>query len=361
MREHGDANLLPALHPSGVLLVHLLDQCNLRCRHCYMEADLSGMTYLPPHLVKRSLGEVKPLGIGQVYLSGGEPLLYPALPDLLEFASQQEDLEVCVSTNGTLLGPQEARMLKDAGVQVQVSIDGPQAYHDRFRGVRGAFQSATHGIKALVAAKVPVGIVSTICQDNLALLPWLVDWAANMGAERLSVQPLLEVGRGTQIANRKLTEQQMCDLFLHMSDLGYACRSRGFELKLAYRSRRQLLAHPCAAYVCNGARCHRKVEKEIKTVVIRPDGTVLPEIATLHPDYALGNLREGPLRWLVARYFGDGYARFDRLCRTVYDAVMPAWTSPIVPWDEIVSAQSWARVHRPLPAFSSCTPALTGP
>jgi MoaA/NifB/PqqE/SkfB family radical SAM enzyme len=342
MNEHGDAKLLHSMHPSGVLLVHLLDRCNLRCQHCYMEAQQSGVTCLPLDLVVRSLSEVKPLGIGRVYLSGGEPFLYPALPSLLEVVSQQANLEVCVSTNGTLIGPQEAGMLLQAGAQAQVSIDGPQAYHDWFRGMEGAFQSATRGIEALVAAGVPVGVVSTVGQDNLALLPWLVNWAADIGAAHLSVQPLLEVGRGAQIADRKLTEQQLCDLFLQLSDLGYAYRSRGLELKLAYRSRRQLLEHPCAAYLCNGSRCHRKVEKEIKTVVIQPDGTVLPEIPTIHPDYALGNLHEGPLRWLVARYFADGYARFDRLCRTVYDDIMPNWTSPIVPWDEIVSAYSWA-------------------
>jgi hypothetical protein len=43
---------------------------------------------------------------------------------------------------------------------------------------------------------------------------------------------------------------------------------------------------------------------------------------------------------LVARYFADGYVQFDRLCRTVYEEVMPTWTSPIVPWDEIVSQRS---------------------
>jgi MoaA/NifB/PqqE/SkfB family radical SAM enzyme len=325
-----------------VLLVHLLDRCNLRCQHCYMEAEPSGAACLPLDLVIRSLGEVKPLGIGKVCLSGGEPFLYPALRDLLESASQQEGLEVYVSTNGTLIGPQNAGMLKEAGAQAQVSIDGPRAYHDRFRGVKGAFESAARGVEALVAAGVPVGVVSTVCQDNLSLLPWLVDWAADIGANSLSVQPLLEVGRGARIADRKLTEQQLCDLFLRLSDLGYAYRPRGLELKLVYRSRRHLLEHPCAAYVCDGARCHRRVEKEIKTVVIRPDGTVLPEIPTLHPDYALGNLREGPLRQLVARYFADGYARFDHLCRTVYEELMPGWTSPIVPWDEIVSARSWA-------------------
>jgi len=60
---------------------------------------------------------------------------------------------------------------------------------------------------------------------------------------------------------------------------------------------------------------------------------VLPEIPTLNYRFALGNLHKGTLKELVASYFA---------CRTVYEEVMPTWTSPLVPWDEIVSERSWA-------------------
>lgn len=340
--EPENPDLLLPLHPPGVLLLHLLDQCNLSCQHCYLDARSSGTSLLPLDQVIDCLGEAEALGIQRVYLSGGEPLLYPELPTLLEVAARYEALDLYLSTNGTLIGPQEAERLRLAGAQAQVSIDGPPEYHDVFRGLEGAFARAARGVETLVAAGVPVKIVSTICRDNLALLPWLVRWAAEKGADCLSAQPLMELGRGAQIAGKRLDAQQLCALFFQLSDLGHAYRSQGLELKLAYRSRRHLLEHPCAAYVCDGSRCHRKVDKEIKTVVVRPDGTVLPEIPTIHPDYALGNLSEGPLRCLVARYWTDGYARFDRLCRTVYGEVMPTWASPIVPWDELVSARSWA-------------------
>ena len=331
----------PLPHQPGVLLIHLLNRCNLLCQHCYLEAAPWRSTHLPLELVIRSLSEIEQLGIGTIYLSGGEPFLYPELPEVLALVSQQQGFKLWVSTNGTLIGAAEVALLKDSGASVQVSIDGPEAYHDRFRGSKGAFRCASRGIQQLVAAEVPVTVVITICQDNMACLSWLAEWAAGMGVERVSVQPLLQLGRGSKIHNKKLSEEQLCDLFLQLSDLGYTYRSRGLRFSLAYRTRRFLLAHPCAAYVCNGTRCHRKVAKEIKKLVIREDGTVLPEIPTLNYRFALGNLHEGTLTELVARYFVDGYAQFDRLCRTVYEEVMPTWTPPIVPWDEIVSEHSW--------------------
>ncbi len=332
----------PLPHQAGVLLIHLLNRCNLLCQHCYLHAAPWRNTHLPLELVIRSLGEVEQLGIGTIYLSGGEPFLYPELPEILALVSQRQGFHLCVSTNGTLIGAAEAALLKSSGASVQVSIDGPEAYHDRFRRSEGAFRRASDGILQLVAAEVPVTVVTTICQDNTAWLPRLAEWGARMGVERISIQPLVQLGRGYGIHEKKLSEEQLHDLFLQLSDLGHTYRSRGLRFSLAYRTRRFLLVHPCAAYVCNGTHCHRKVAKEIKKLVIREDGTVLPEIPTLDHRFALGNLREATLTELVTRYFADGYAQFDRLCRTVYEEVMPTWTSPIVPWNEIVSDRSWS-------------------
>jgi MoaA/NifB/PqqE/SkfB family radical SAM enzyme len=339
--ERNDPDHSPLAHQTGTLLIHLSNHCNLLCQHCYLEAAPSRNTTLPLDLVLRTLVEAGQRHIGTVYLSGGEPLLYPEFAQLLAFSGRQQSYNLCVSTNGTLVGPEEAARFRDSGAKAQVSIDGPESYHDWIRGCKGAFHSASRGIQHLVTAQVPVTLVFTLRQDNLHWLPWLAEWAVQMGVQRFSVQPLLALGRGSEIRDEKLGEEQLCDLFLQLSDLGHTYRSRGLGISLAYRTRQFLLAHPCAAYVCNGSRCHRKVEKEIKKLVIREDGTVLPEIPTLNDRYALGNLRDGTLTELVARYFVDGYSEFDHLCRTCYEEVLPAWKAPLVPWDEIVSERSW--------------------
>jgi MoaA/NifB/PqqE/SkfB family radical SAM enzyme len=341
MSLRDDVEVLPLKQESGALLVHLLNHCNLRCQHCYMDAAPWRDTFLPFALVFRSLGEAERLGVRTVYLTGGEPFLYPDWAAVLAFAAQQEVFQLVICTNGTRIGPVEAEQLRAGNTSINVSIDGEELYHDSFRGVPGAFRAASQGIRTVVAAGVPVTAVVTICQDNLGCLPRLAEWALEMGIERISVQPLQQVGRGAVIRQKKLTGDQMCDLFMLASDLGYAYRQRGLRFSLNYRSKSYLLAHPCAAFVCNGTRCHRKVAKEIKMLVIKEDGTVLPEIPTLNPRFALGNLREAPLVELVARYFADGYEDFQQLCRTTFNEIVPNFTSPIVPWDEIVSERSW--------------------
>ncbi|MDX2150030.1 MAG: radical SAM protein [Bryobacteraceae bacterium] len=332
----------PALlrEQSGVLHIHLLDRCNLRCDHCYMEAAADREQSLPLDTVRGCLAETEALGIRTVFLSGGEPFLYPQFDSVLE-AVTGRSFHAVLCTNGTRIGAPAATAVRLSGASVQVSIDGDEGYHDAFRGMKGAFLRTEQGVHELVRAGVEVSLVTTVCRDNLTMLPWIARWAAGVGIARLSVQPLQALGRGAAIAERRLTEDEVCGLYLSLSDLAVAYRDRGLRFSLAYRPKEYLLEHPCAAYVCNGERCHRGVKKEIKTLIVREDGTVLPEVPTLDPRFALGNVRQGTLVELVQNYFRYRYADFHELCRTAFFETVPAWHSPIVPWDEILSARSW--------------------
>jgi len=91
------------------------------------------------------------------------------------------------------------------------------------------------------------------------------------------------------------------------------------------------------------------MEKEIKKLVIREDGAILPEVTNLSHAFALGHLGDAPLTQLVAHYFEDGYEQFDQLCRTAYADILPTWEAAVVPWDQIIADRShtWCAMDRP--------------
>ncbi|HKF02918.1 MAG TPA: radical SAM protein [Candidatus Sulfotelmatobacter sp.] len=162
-----ESGLAASTSESGVLVIHLLNRCNLHCRHCYMNAVPDGGNILPADIVCRALQEAKLLGIRTVHLTGGEPFVYPEIHRVLEFASGLRDFQLFISTNGTRIGSHEAQWMKAAGAGAQISIDGPEEYHDRFRGMRGAFAASNSAIQMLVAAGVPVTVVVTITGQPL--------------------------------------------------------------------------------------------------------------------------------------------------------------------------------------------------
>jgi Fe-coproporphyrin III synthase len=313
-----------------------------------MEGAPAKKEQLPLDLVLRAIGECAQLGIATLYVTGGEPLLYPGLEKALRLASGIPKLEVTVCTNAMLLQERHASLLRDVGAKVNVSVDGDEEFHDQFRNQRGSFRLMERGLRRVVEAGIPVTIVSTISRANLHLLPWLVRWAASAGAAQFRAQPLLNLGRGTEISDQRLSNHEMNRLLLQLTDLANVYRARGLKCNLVGASRSFLLKHPCGAYVCNGAGCHRRVAQEIKKLVIREDGTVLPEVTNLSHEFAIGRIEDGLLSEMVNQYFQDGYQRFDRLCRSTYAEVLPQWDSEFIPWDEIVAERSRRQRDVPL-------------
>ena len=346
--ETGDAG-------TATLMVHLLGRCNLTCRHCYMEGAPTRTEQLPISLVLGAVEECRALGIASLYLTGGEPLLYHGIEDVLRRAAEVPGLGVTLCTNATVLRERHVELLREIGAKVNVSVDGDADFHDGFRGMEGAFQKTERGVRLLTAAGIPVTIVSTISRANLEQLRWLVEWSATIGAVQFRAQPLLRLGRGGEIADLQLSKSEIDRMLLHFLDLANVYRERGLKCNIVGASRSFLRKHACGAYVCNGAGCHRRVAQEIKKLVIREDGTVLPEVTNLNHSFAVGTIYDGPLVQQVNRFFEDGYQRFDRLCRTLYNEVVPAWESEFIPWDQLVAerSQAWQDAATELIAISA--------
>ena len=118
----------------GDVRISVTDRCNLRCQYC-MPAD--GLPWLERDSVltfeetERLVALLASMGVADVRLTGGEPLVrrdFPALAAML--SSLEEVAELAVTTNGFLL-ERDAAALVEAGVdRFNVSIDSLQ--RDRF-------------------------------------------------------------------------------------------------------------------------------------------------------------------------------------------------------------------------------------
>lgn len=350
----------PSRQKADVLMLHLLGRCNLECDHCYMNGSPRRTERLELDTVLRAIGECPSLGVGSISLTGGEPLLYPELDRVVEAAAALAGVTVTLCTNGTLLTERRAASFRQAGLRLNVSIDGRPDFHDRFRKLPGAFADSERGVRTAVQFGIPVTVISSISRDNLEDVEFLVGWAASVGATHFFAQPLLDLGRGAQIAGQCLTFDEMNRLILRLSDLANRPEHRHLRCQVIGAKKSFLLEHPCGAFVRNGTHCHRGVAKEIRKLVVREDGTVLPEVPNLNPRFSLGNIREGSLGDLIDRYFEHGYDEFDRLCRSAYAKVLPDWDCVIVPWEQILSqsSETWIPGEEDLPpplACMSCT------
>ena len=116
--------------PVRDLRISITDRCNFRCVYC-MPKEVFGPGYqflklknlLTYDEITRLAGIFAGLGVRKARLTGGEPLVRHHIERLIQMLSDIPGLDLCLTTNGSLL-EKKAQALKDAGLQrITVSLD----------------------------------------------------------------------------------------------------------------------------------------------------------------------------------------------------------------------------------------------
>jgi radical SAM protein with 4Fe4S-binding SPASM domain len=185
----------------NLLAINLTRRCNLACAHCYLDADtLRGGSpqELDTDEVQDLLDQVASRGAGtMVVLTGGEPLARRDLEAIVAHGAAR-DLAMVVGTNGTMLTRRRVRSLRDAGaLGVGISVDSLDAdYHDRFRGMPGAWEKTMAGIENCRRGGLDFQVHFSIADGNAHELPAMIAFCRAAGARVLNVFFLVCTGRG---------------------------------------------------------------------------------------------------------------------------------------------------------------------
>jgi MoaA/NifB/PqqE/SkfB family radical SAM enzyme len=129
---------LKAGFPSQIL-VDVAEVCNLACIHCphpeFKKSEHYSGSYLNSDLNKKLVDEVREHGPGFTqyirYASAGEPLVHPAIYEMLEYACKWSGVMVTLTTNGKTMVEKRIERLINSGVHVvDISIDAytPETY-----------------------------------------------------------------------------------------------------------------------------------------------------------------------------------------------------------------------------------------
>jgi len=137
----------------GDVRVSVTDRCNFRCQYC-MPAEglpwLARAEILRFEEIARLVRLLAQMGVGDVRLTGGEPLVRRELPALVAMLAAVDGVDdLSLTTNGYLL-ERDAQALVAAGIRrVNVSIDSLQ--RDRFFALtrRDALPRVLGGLEAL--------------------------------------------------------------------------------------------------------------------------------------------------------------------------------------------------------------------
>ncbi len=293
----------PVLGEPTTLLAELTYRCPLHCPYCSNPLEMSrAEAELSTEDWKRVFTQARDLGVLQLGLSGGEPLVRKDLEELVAHA-RQEGLYTTLVTSGLGLTRPRAERLKAAGIDhIQISFqDTDQANADRIAGIKlgRQKQEAAALVKELGLA-FSVNVV--LHRGNLDRLAEIIAFAAEAGADRLELA-------NTQYYGWALKNREML-----MPTREQVERSREIaERALAeYRGRMQIIYVLPDYYEKYPKPCYGGWGNVY--ILMTPDGRALPcHGATQIPDLEFVDVRQHDLAWIWRQspifnaFRGDGW------------------------------------------------------
>ncbi len=136
--------------------------------------------------IARWVAEWRELGVERVVLSGGEALMHSRLWELCDLL-RSADIGISILSTGLLLRRHAAELVTRCD-DVVVSLDGPQAVHDRIRNVPRAFDRLADGVVAIREAGSGIQVTGrcTVQRANFESLRATVGAAHEIGLDRIS-------------------------------------------------------------------------------------------------------------------------------------------------------------------------------
>lgn len=213
-----------------VVVWNVTRQCNLKCIHCYAHAKSTPVDdELSTADGIKLIDDLSQFGTPVILFSGGEPLMRKDLPELAGYAVKK-GMRAVISTNGTLISEQTAKILKEVGLSyVGISLDGMEEINDRFRGVKGAFNQAMEGIRNCMNAGIKVGLRFTVNKYNHFEIPKIFNLLEEMQIPRVCFYHLVYAGRGSKLVEEDLSHSQTREAVDTIIDLTKKLHDKGMQ------------------------------------------------------------------------------------------------------------------------------------
>ncbi len=171
-----------------VLMLEPTHLCNLACSGCGRIREYSD-TIGEMMTLDECLGAVDECRAPIVTITGGEPLLYPHVYDLVaEVLRRGRHIQFC--TNALLLGEAVERLMPHPNFTLNIHMDGLEETHDRILERKGTFRTAVEGIRRAKKLGFRVCTNTTIYRDSdLGEMESLFSLLTGLGVDGILVAP----------------------------------------------------------------------------------------------------------------------------------------------------------------------------
>ena len=255
LRPYGASDRTPPPSDELVAWLHVTNACNLRCTYCYLDKTDEAMSAETAFAaVDAVLRAARRHGYPRVLLkyAGGEASLnLPLVEEAHRYAEALAEqagvaLRGVVLSNGVGLTRRRLEQIRERGLRLMISLDGPEAAHDAQRPTihgQGTYKAATASIERARELGIELTVSVTITGASVAGLPEVLTWllerevhfslnfyrdndcSASFGALKLEEQALIDGMRAAYRAiEANLPRYSLLGSLLDRASLGAAHR-----------------------------------------------------------------------------------------------------------------------------------------
>ena len=262
--------------------VELTSRCNERCVHCYIPHKNKNSD-IEPALFYDILEQCSDMGVLNLTLSGGEPMMHKKFCDFLRKAKEY-DFSINVLTNLTLLNNEIIAEMKEnrlSSVQVSLYSLNPEI-HDSITNLKGSFQKTHDNILRLIENNIPLQISCPAMKQNSNCFSDVMRWAHEHKCRAITDYIMMaRYDHTTDNLDNRLSLNQVCEIISDVvsqnSNYQKMILADNFDMQESRDRSEDLVCGVCVSSIC---------------MVV--NGNVYP--CPSWQSYICGNVKEIPLR-----------------------------------------------------------------
>jgi len=272
------------------LELELTLDCNLRCKHCYIDAGKSRGNEISLSEIEKTLDDLQEMHKSdlrgkRVVLTGGEPFKRSDIIDIVD-GIKERGFRTLINSNGLLIDDNHIQRLKGYdGLQICVSLDGLEESHEKIRGKR-TYQPTLEAIAKLGDSGINTSINMLCHKGNYRELKDVVMETRDYNLQGINPVPVVLMGRVHQFGIEPVPEK---DLY---SELFSLVKS---DHLFSQRLNRTSLLNFMGGLACN-VKSHYCGTGSRGTYFVSHLGDVYPCPNMRFEQFKLGNIREVSFR-----------------------------------------------------------------
>ena len=200
--------------------IDLTYRCNNDCRHCWLRlpqdsGDAAGE--LAADEIRRLVDDARAMGCREWFISGGEPMLRPDFPEIFAGITAKSAWYT-LNTNGTLITPEIARLLRRKGTKLVALYGATAEVHDAVTRNPGSFEALWRGVAYLREAGAGFSVQVVPMKTNIfqydAMVRLAESWSPSwrLGATWLYLSASGDPAKNAEIRAERLDPARVVEL-----------------------------------------------------------------------------------------------------------------------------------------------------